>query len=478
MGVKSVATTWMKSLHVNKGKTIAQTLADRTGYAENFDKTNGGELVTGYACDPPVADEQFLLAKKEYEYLTGRNQGDKNVLAYHIRQAFKPGEVSPQEANEIGYELAERFFKGKHAFIVATHIDKHHVHNHIVVNSTAINCLGKFKDFKRSGRAVRRLSDLLCAEHGLSVIENPKPSKGKNYGEWLGDNKPPSWSEKLKAKIDEILPSCSTFESFIAALKAAGCSVRDDKKYISVMLPGGGRPIRLNTLKGDYTETAIRERLTGQRIVKVNSDSGTHVRVNLLIDIQAKIREGKGTSYEQWAKVFNLKQAAKTLIFLQEQGIDSYDDLKKKASSASGGFALLNHKIRDAETRMNEITELQKYIGQYGKTRAVYEAYKRSGWSQKYYNEHTTDIILHRAAKSYFDKLGLKKLPSINQLKQEWATVAAEKKSLYAGYREAKETSKSLTVALGNANHILGITPDTKNRDASHETPRRNSQEI
>ena len=488
----------MKSLHVNKGKTIAQTLADRVDYADNPKKTEKGELVTGYGCDPPVADEQFLLAKKEYEYITGRNQGAKDVLAYHIRQAFKPGEVSPEEANQIGCELAARFFKGKHAYIVATHTDKAHIHNHIVVNSTTLDCTHKFRDFKRSGMAVRRLSDLLCAEHGLSVIENPKPSKGKNYGKWLGDDKPPSWSEQIKQKVDELLPTCATFKDFIAALRAAGCAVRDNRKNISVTLPGQGRAIRLNTLGGEYSEEAIRERIAqyaaeikrGARSTGTgggSSDSGTITHqtqqplsgsVSLLIDIQAKIREGKGAGYEQWAKVFNLKQAAKTLIFLQENGIDSYEDLKKKASSASGGFSALNKKIRDAETRMSEITELQKFIGQYGKTRDVYAAYKKSGWSQKFYDEHTADIILHRAAKSYFDKLGLKKLPSINQLKQEWAALAAEKKSLYAGFKQAKEISKSLTVALGNANYILGITPETINRDASNETPRRDTQEI
>jgi len=248
-----VATTWIKSLHVNKGKTIAQTLADRTDYAENPDKTKNGELVTGYECDPRTADEEFLLAKREYDYITGRSQGKHNVLAYHIRQSFKPNEITAEEANEIGRELAMSFFKGRHAFIVATHIDREHFHNHIIANSTNLDCNGKFKDFKRSWKAVKRLSDLLCAQHGLSVIENPKPSKGRNYADWLGDEKPLSWSEHLRRKIGEILPSCSSFEGFISALKADGYAVNDSKKYISVCAPGQKRPTRLKSLGDDYT---------------------------------------------------------------------------------------------------------------------------------------------------------------------------------------------------------------------------------
>jgi hypothetical protein len=180
---------------------------------------------------------------------------------------------------------------------------------------------------------------------------------------------------------------------------------------------------------------------------------------------------------ENWAKIFNLKEAARTLIFLQEQGIDSYDDLKKKSSSATGGFAELNKKIREVEARMAEVTELQKYIWQYGKTRTVYEAYKKSGWSQKFYDEHVADILLHKAAKKYFDKLGMKKLPSITSLKQEWATLNSEKKSLYAGYRQAKETSRQLTAALSNANQILGFTPTAQTVELKREAPKRDSHD-
>ena len=325
-----MATSWLRPLHVNKGKTIAQTIADRTNYAMNHDKTEGGRLVVGYACDPRTVDEEFLLSKREYEYITGRDQGDKNILAYHLRQSFKPGEITPQQAQEASYELAMRFTKGKHAFIVAIHTDREHIHSAIVFNSTNLDHTGKFNNFRNSTFAVRRLSDLICAERGLSVIKNPKPSKGRNYGEWLGDAKPASWKEKICRKIDEVLPDCDTFEDFISALKADGYKVRDNRKHLSLCAPGQGRAWRLDSLGEQYSEAAIRERLGKVRTVSDGGAGGTQIRVNLLIDIQAKIREGKGEGYERWAWIFNLKEAAKTLLFLQENGIDSYDDLVKK----------------------------------------------------------------------------------------------------------------------------------------------------
>jgi len=407
-----------------------------TTYIQDPSKTKAGQLIKTYACDPRTIDQEFLLSKKEYEYITGRDQGKRNILAYHIRQSFKPGEIEPELALDIGYELAMRFTKGNHAFIVATHTDKAHIHNHIVFNSTALSHDRKFKEPKHSGMVVRRISDLLCLEHGLSVIENPGPSKGKNYAKWLG-NTEPSWQNKLRDKIDEILPTCGTFEDFITALKSAGYTVNDKRKHISVLAPGQKKPTRLNTLKGDYTEDAIRERIANTKILGISdgnggyvfgnsgngglvSDSGgglisdssgdghadatddstyshsenkSHItatnktypqsenepsvataantysqsgnrsstpiiRVNLLIDIQAKIQEGKGAGYEHWARIFNIKETAKTLLFLRDNGIDSYDDLVQKTSAASADFSAINKKIKSAEGRLKEISEL------------------------------------------------------------------------------------------------------------------------
>ena len=465
-----MATTWIKSLHKNKGKSILQTLIARIDYAENPDKTKRGELVTGYACDPRSVVEEFLLSKQEYEYITGRDQERSDVLAYHIRQSFKPGETDAETANKIGYELAMSFTKGNHAFIVSTHIDKSHIHNHILFNSTTLNCEKKFNDFRRSGRVVRRISDLLCIEYGLSIIENPKPSKGRNYAEWLGD-KPLSWQEKLRRKIDEVLPSCSTFDEFLSLMKTSGYTVKDNRKYISICAPGQKRPTRLKSLGNNYTESAIRERLGMTRTVTSGGASDGRIHFNLLIDIQAKIQEGKGAGYERWARIFNLKEAAKTLLFLKEIGIDSYDDLVKKSAIISSEFNGKLNKIKEAEKRMAEISELQKQLGTYSKTRDVYAQYRKSGWNEKFYETNRADITLHRATKKYFDGLGYgknKKLPTIQSLKQEYSMLLSEKKKLYSGYHELKSQRTELLTAKSNADKILGIKPETPKHDLSH----------
>ena len=261
-----MATSRLMALHIGKGRTVSTAISDIIDYAENPDKTDGGRLISSYGCDSRIADEEFMLSKRQYEYITGRDQGSRNVLAYHIRQSFKPGEINPETANKIGYELAMRFSKGKHAFVVCTHIDKKHIHSHIIFNSTTLDCTRKFDDFKRSGWVVRRISDQLCVENGLSIIENPKPSKG-HYGTWLGDEKVLSFQEKLRRAIDAALEQKpSDFKAFLSLMEASGCMIKRGK-HIKFTGPGQIRGTRCDTLKGDYTEQTIRERIEGTRMV-------------------------------------------------------------------------------------------------------------------------------------------------------------------------------------------------------------------
>jgi hypothetical protein len=308
------------------------------------------------------------------------------------------------------------------------------------------------------------------------VIEKPKPSKGQDYGEWLGEEKPMPWREQIRQKIDEILPTCSTFEEFLAAMKTAGYRVKDNRKDISLCAPGQERAWRLKKLGENYTEAALRERIGKERIVVSGGAGGGQVRVNLLIDIQEKIQAGKGPGYEQWAHIFNIKQAAKTLLFLKENGIDSYDDLVRKSTAASTEFDERLDGIQEIEKRLSDISSLQKQIGTYGKTREVYKQYRAAKNKADFFEEHRADITLHKAAKKYFDGLGLKKLPSIPLLRQEYATLAAEKKKLYAAHYASKDSMRELLVARGNVERILGIDRNahdhadsrTQNSHASH----------
>jgi hypothetical protein len=394
--------------------------------------------------------------------------------------SFKPGEITAEQALELGKELALRWTKNKHQFIVAAHTNTNNPHAHIIFNSVNLDCGGKFQDFKRSAIALRRLSDQICIEKGLSIIEKPKPSKGWNRTEYLGMEKLPSVRDKLRELIDTHLVQKKDFDSFITAMITAGCVVKRGK-HLAFKLPDGKKFISCDSLGDDYTFDAIMERISGRRIISAKAETVMPVnnanKPNLLIDIQAKIREGKGGSYTQWARIFNIKEAAKTLLFLKENGIDSYDDLVKKSAAVSEDFNGRLKKIKEIDKRLDEISELQKQIGTYGKTKDAYAKYRASGWDENFYETHRADITLHKAAKKYFDGLGLKKLPTISSLKQEYATLLAEKKKLYSGYHELKDKRNALLTAKRNSDNMLDIN-NGQNRDGIYAQRRNNSYEI
>jgi hypothetical protein len=326
-------------------------------------------------------------------------------------------------------------------------------------------CSGKFRNPIRSMKIVRQISDFLCAERGLSIIEEPKKSRG-SYRDWQDKKEPQTNKDKLREIIDNCISAGMVFEQFIAAMHEAGCEVKRGK-YISFKIPGAERFIRVKSLGDDYTEQALRDYCVGKRPIpkRANSEADTERKIaeyaasqdrpNLLIDIQAKIREGAGEGYVQWMRIFNLKNAARTLIFLQEHKMDSYDELCKRSDAASSEFNKLSSRLKEIGERKKKITELQTQIGNYGKTRNIYAKYKASGWSRGFYDIHSTDINLHRTAKKYFDEIGMKKTPSINELKREWAILDAEQKKLSPGYKPAKENYMSICTAKANADVML-----------------------
>ncbi|MDR1082935.1 MAG: relaxase/mobilization nuclease domain-containing protein [Coriobacteriales bacterium] len=297
-----MATTRLMPLHTGKGRTVGRAISDIIDYVKNPEKTDFGRLISSYGCDSRTADAEFLLSKRQYAAATGRVRGSDDVIAYHTRQSFRPGEVTPEEANRIGYELAISLTKGNNAFVVCTHIDKAHIHNHIIINSTSMDCTRKFRNFLGSAWALRRISDTLCVKHGLSVINDPKPSRG-SYGTWLGEDKTLSFHDRLR-----------------------------------------------------------------------------------------------------------------------------------------------------------------QHIVNYARTRDVYVAYRKAGYSRKFKDEHEADILIHQAAKNVFDGLGVKKLPTIRSLREQYATHLAEKKRAYASYKKAKAEMRELQTVKANVDSLLNMSGRERGR--------------
>lgn len=449
-----MATTRIIPMHINKGKTIRQCLTDRIDYAENPDKTENGELVSSFACAPQSADAEFLFSKRQYKNLTGRTQ-ENDVIAYQIRQSFVPGEVTPEEANRIGYEFAERFLKGKHAFIVATHMDRKHLHNHIIWNSTTLDCKRKFRNFFLSYRAVRKLSDQICLEHRLSIVENPKKN-GKTYNIWQGEKPQLSNRDKLRLAIDEALQQKpSSFEELLQMLRDIGYEIKIGKQP-AFRGAGDQRFMRMDTLGSGYSINALTEVIAGKREhVPYQIKWKMPKKVSLIIDIQQKLQEGKGAGYAQWARVFNTKQLSQSINYLDDHGIREFSELTKRKDAAVAKHHELMAQMKEKETRIAELNKLRTSVIAYLRTRDTFAAYRKSGYSKDFLAKHEAEILEHRAAKKVFNELGLQKLPSVKSLHDEIARLSDDKKRLYDEYREAQNEMRQLLVVHENLKRLF-----------------------
>ena len=459
----------MLQRHANEGESIAEAIRDCLDYGKNPEKTEDGKYISSYECDPATVAAEFLLAKASYKAMTGREQKKgSDVLCYQIRQSFYPGEITPEEANRISYELAMRWTKGRHAFIVTTHTDKQHIHSHIYYNSTTLDCTRKFRNFWGSSFALRRLSDRLCLENGLSIVENPKPrSKGKfrNYGEWqAGQKKPLTYQDRLRAAIDTALAKKpADFPAFLSLMEQAGYEVKQQRGVISFRAPGQERFTRLrsDTLGEGYSEADIRAALSGSR----QRPGQPRQKISLAIDIQSRL-QGKDPGYERWAKVFNLKQMAAALAYLQDNGLTDYEQLEQKATAATECFHKLSDQIKSTEAALHTNMELKAATVQYAKTRPVFEKYKASKYSKKFLAEHEADIELYRAACADFKAiLGGAKFPKMDTLKEEGRKLSEQKKKLYAEYRKTKADMQEVTTIKANIDYLLGYSEPGRKKE-------------
>ena len=468
-----MATTRLIPLHTGKGRNFGKAIRNVIGYVSNPKKTHQGELVTGFGCNPETADGEFLLMKREYIAQTGRLRGKDDVIAYHLRQSFVPGEITPEEANRIGCELASRFTHGQHAYVVATHEDRRHVHSHIIISAVNLDCDRKFRNFWGSSKAIRRLSDTLCIQNGLSIIEQPK-GHSKSYNKWLGNEAKTSQRDGLREAIDAALArQPKDFEELLTMLQRGGWEGKRGKR-ISLKGKGQERFKRLDSLGEDYSEAALRAIIAGEKEHHPREKKTVQPmrQVNLLVDIQAKLQAGKGAGYERWAKVFNLKQMAQTLNYLSENNLMNIEDLTAKTDAAIARVHELQVTIRETEKRMAELHTLKGHIINYVKTREVYAAYRMAGYSKKFVAEHEQEIKLHQAAKEAFSALGTQKIPKVKAIQAEYDALREKKKQAYAAYHQAQDEMRQLLTVRANVERILGVEEKEKERQKEKKKER------
>ena len=431
---------------VTKIKPIKSTLSKALDYIENPDKTDGKMLISSFGCSYETADIEF-----GYTLSQALDKGSN--LAFHLIQSFAPGEVDYEKAHEIGKQLADAVTKGQHEYVVTTHIDKGHIHNHIIFCAVNFVDHHKYNSNKRSYYGIRNMSDKLCRENGLSVVVPGKGSKGKSYAEYQAEKTGTSWKGKLKIAVDALIPQVSSFEELLTRLQAAGYEIKPGK-YVSCRAPGQERFTRLKTLGADYTEEAIRERIAGRR-AKAAKAPREQRGVSLLIDIENSIKAAQSKGYEQWAKIHNLKQAAKTMNFLTEHKIEQYADLVSRIEEMAAESGQAADALKDAEKRLADMAVLIKNVSTYQKTKPVYDAYRKARNREKYRAGQEQAIILHEAAARSLKAAGIAKLPNLAALQSEYEALQAQKEALYADYGKLKKKVREYDIIKQNIDSIL-----------------------
>ena len=444
---------------VTKIKPIKSTLKKALDYIQNPDKTDGKMLVSSFGCSPETADIEF-----EFTIAQALNRG--NNLAHHLIQSFEPGEVDYQKAHEIGKQLADAVTKRKYAYVLTTHIDKGHVHNHIIFCAVNFVDYHKYNSNKRSYYGIRNMSDRLCRENGLSVVAPQKGSKGKSYAEYIAEKTGNSWKGKLKIAVDALIPQVSSFEELLSRLQAAGYEIKPGK-YVSCRAPGQERFTRLKTLGADYTEEAIRERIEGRR-TKAAKAPKRETGVSLLIDIENSIKAAQSRGYEQWAKIHNLKQAAKTLNFLTEHQISQYEDLTAKIEEVQTESEKAGDALKEMEKRLADMAVLIKNVFTFQKTKPAYDTYRKARNKDRYRAAHEGTVILHEAAAKALKATGISKLPNLAALQAEYEKLQEQKEALRADYGKLKKQVKEYDVIRQNIDTILR-QPKEPERDRETE---------
>lgn len=438
---------------VTKIKPIKGTLKKAFDYIEDPDKTDGKLLISSYGCSYETADIEFAFTLSK----TGEKGGN---LAHHLIQSFSPEDnITPETAHEIGKKLADKITGGKYEYVLTTHTDKNHIHNHLIFCAADFVEHKRYVSNKKSYYAIRKASDMLCREYGLSVVE---PENNVCRREYYPDKKEISYKSALRKKLDLLIPQCNRLEEVLDYLQNDGYEIKRGK-YISIRSSSQLRFTRLKSLGGNYTEKAICERICG---------NGKNI--DLIIDIQNSIKAQENKGYAHWAKIHNAKQVAQTIEFLTKHDIDHIDKLKNIIDITARQMDNIHEKRKESDKKLSDIRLLIKHVSAIIETKTIYDAYRKNKNSQKYRTHHEREIIIYEASVKAIHALGFKTIPSLDQLKQLYINEKQHRDLLYQEYAELKETLKKYETVRHNVEEILSV----KHKDTSHEKEKKHQHEL
>lgn len=451
---------------VTKIKAIRGTLSKAIAYILNPEKTDEKLLVSSYGCASETATREFEWTRKIAEQ---KGMNPVRIIARHVIQSFEIGEVTPELAHEIGKQFADEILGGKYEYVLTTHIDKDHVHNHLIFNAVDFVDYHAYKSYKRIYYDMREVSDRLCKENGLSVIP-PSQNKGMGYKEYTEAKRGTSWKQKLKQTIDRLVITAKDYDDFLRLMQEAGYEIKTGK-YISFRAEGQERFTRSKTIGENYTEERIKERIAG-RTPRRNRRQTMPKGISLIGDIQDRIRLIDSKGYEHKAKLTILKEAARTLNYLTENILLQYADLEKKVEDVHSSYDRTGKELKDVEARLREVQPLIKNISNYQRLKPVYDAFQKAKDKPGFKAKHEAELVIFEAARSTLLAMqGDEKLPSLKTLQTEQQRLLDEQQRLYDERAKLKKEAKQIETIKSNVDTFLSPSAD-HDRDHLRSTQR------
>ena len=451
---------------VTKIKAIRGTLSKAIAYILNPEKTDEKLLVSSYGCASETAAREFEWTRKIAEQ---KGMNPVRIIARHVIQSFEIGEVTPELAHEIGKQFADEILGGKYEYVLTTHIDKDHVHNHLIFNAVDFVDYHAYKSYKRIYYDMREVSDRLCKENGLSVIP-PSQNKGMGYKEYTEAKRGTSWKQKLKQTIDRLVITAKDYDDFLRLMQEAGYEIKTGK-YISFRAEGQERFTRSKTIGENYTEERIKERIAG-RTPRRSQRQTTPKGISLIGDIQERIRLIDSKGYEHKAKLTILKEAARTLNYLTENNLLQYADLEKKVEDVHSSYDRTGKELKGVEARLREVQPLIKNISNYQRLKPVYDAFQKAKDKPSFKAKHEAELVIFEAARSTLLAMqGDEKLPSLKTLQAEQQRLLDEQQRLYDERAKLKKEVKQIETIKSNVDTFLAPSAD-HDRDHLRSTQR------